>query len=77
MSMRGIAGSNGSSIFSFLRNIYMFSLAVVPIYILTNVRENVKGRVPFSLHPLQPLLLVDFLMMVILTGAISYLILKA
>ena len=75
--MRGIAGSNGSSIFSFLRNIYMFSLAVVPIYILTNVRENVKGRVPFSLHPLQHLLLVDFLMMVILTGAISYLILKA
>ena len=51
----GIAGSYGSSIFSFLRNSTLFSLVAVPIYILTKCR-----RVPFSPHPLQHLFFVDF-----------------
>ena len=51
----GIAGTYGSSIFSFLRNFTLFSLVAVPIYILTKCR-----RVPFSPHPLQHLFFIDF-----------------
>ena len=62
MPRSGIAGSYGSPIFSFLTSI-LFSIVAVPIYIPT---DSVVGF-PF-LHPLQHLLLVDFLTMAILTG---------
>ena len=46
----------------------MFSIVAVSIYI----HQQCK-RVPFSPHPLQQLLFVDFLMMPILTGVRGYL----
>ena len=69
MPRSGIVGSYGSSIFSFLRSLALFSTVALPIYIPTN---NCR-RVPFSPHPLQQLLFVDFLMMAILTHVKWYL----
>ena len=72
MPWSGIGGSYGNPFFIFLRNLHTV-LHSGYISLLIYSRQQCR-RVPFSLHPLQHSLFLEFSVMVILTGVKWYII---